>query len=53
MTTAELADYLSVKVSRVHDCWRSWGLPAIRIGNSLRFRRTDVEQWIAGQDATA
>jgi excisionase family DNA binding protein len=49
MSTSELAEYLNVPVSRVHDCWRAWGIPAIRVGTTLRFRRNDVDRWLEGQ----
>lgn len=49
MTTRDVADYLSVPASRVYDCWRTWGLPAIRVGTQLRFRQADIDRWIEAQ----
>jgi excisionase family DNA binding protein len=48
-----LADYLGVSVSTVHH-WRSKGAktqgpPSFKIGRHVRYRRTDVEAWLAEQ----
>ena len=51
----DLAGYLDVPVNTVY-AWRHRGLgPAgFRVGRHLRFRRSDVEEWIEGQlEATA
>ncbi|MGK5684776.1 helix-turn-helix domain-containing protein [Actinoplanes sp. URMC 104] len=52
MTTNEVAQYLAVPVSRVYDNWRSWGLPAIKFGNQLRFRRSEIDRWLDSQRVT-
>lgn len=49
MTASDLAERLSVPVSRVYDCWRLWGIPALKIGQHLRFRPSDVESWLDQQ----
>jgi excisionase family DNA binding protein len=51
LTTRDVADMLSVSAATIHS-WRYHGQPcppAILIGNRLRFRREDVEAWIAEQ----
>lgn len=53
MTVVEVADYLAVKVSWIHDQWRAKGLPGFKIGNAVRFRRSDVDQWLEGQRVAA
>jgi excisionase family DNA binding protein len=55
LTIREVADMLAVSPQTIHG-WRYAGRPcppAILIGNRLRFRRTDVQEWIAEQSETA
>lgn len=46
MNAHEVARYLGVPVSRIYHCHRAWGLPMIKIGQSLRIRRRDLEEWL-------
>jgi len=48
MTTQELAAYLRVSMSTIYN-WRTEhrGPPASKIGKHLRYRRVDVDAWIA------
>ena len=50
LTATELADYLAVPVKTLY-AWRYQrkGPPGFRVGRHLRYRRTDVQQWIDGQ----
>jgi excisionase family DNA binding protein len=51
LTIRELADWLNVAPQTIHG-WRYKGEPsprALKLGNRLRFRRDDVEAWIAEQ----
>jgi excisionase family DNA binding protein len=43
----QLADYLDVPVKTLY-AWRyrREGPPAFRVGRHLRYRRTDIQQWI-------
>jgi excisionase family DNA binding protein len=43
----QLADYLDVPVKTLY-AWRHRreGPPAFRVGRHLRYRRTDIQQWI-------
>lgn len=47
LTTKDLAEYLSVPVATIY-AWRyhSQGPPGFRVGRHLRYRRTDIEEWI-------
>jgi excisionase family DNA binding protein len=47
LTVEELADYLGVPVATLYQ-WRhrGEGPPGFRVGRYIRYRRTDVEQWI-------
>lgn len=53
MTVSDVAKYLQVPDSRVYDKWREWRIPALRVGNSLRFRTADVELWLEGRRVAA
>ena len=51
MTTQELADYLKVKKQTL-EVWRSKNInkiPYIKVGASVRYRKSDVEKWIQRQ----
>jgi excisionase family DNA binding protein len=43
----ELADYLGVPIKTIYE-WRylGFGPPGYRIGRHVRYRLTDVEQWL-------
>ncbi|MBM7771988.1 excisionase family DNA binding protein [Actinokineospora baliensis] len=61
MNVEEVADYLGIASKTVYQNWRTWGVPAVRIGGGdsgpLRFRREDIERvllrWSIESDATA
>jgi len=53
MTLDQVGDLLQIKKSRLYDRYREWGIPHVRIGQSLRFRRDDVEAWLERQRETA
>jgi hypothetical protein len=40
------AEYLDRPVSWVHDNWRQLEMPAIRLGNRLAFRLSELDEWI-------
>lgn len=48
LTVQDLADYLDVPVATIY-AWRyrRQGPPGFRVGRHLRFRWSDVEQWIS------
>ncbi len=47
LTVEELADYLGVPIATLYQ-WRhrGEGPPGFRVGRYIRYRPTDVEQWI-------
>lgn len=51
-TPEEVADRLRVPIRTLYD-WRLRGVgpPALRIGKRLRYRRSDVDAWLAEQVA--
>ncbi|MCW3040807.1 MAG: Helix-turn-helix domain [Solirubrobacterales bacterium] len=47
MTATEVAELLTVATTTVYEWARSGALPAMRRGRVIRFRRWEVEEWIA------
>ncbi len=54
LTVKDLASYLEVPVATIY-AWRyrRQGPPGFRVGRHLRFRGSDVEQWIEHQLAAS
>jgi excisionase family DNA binding protein len=50
MTAAEVAEYLRVPLKSLY-AWRYThdGPPSARVGKYLRYRRTDVDEWLTGR----
>ena len=48
LTTEELAEKLKVSRQTVW-LWRKQGLPALKIGRSIRFNAIEVDEWIKEQ----
>ncbi len=51
MTMREVADYLQVSPCTVRRLVEKQGLPAVRAGRQLRFRREDVDGWLGARAA--
>lgn len=50
LTPQDLAAYLDVSLSTLYDWrWRGEGPNGFRVGKHIRYRRSDVEQWIQHQ----
>lgn len=49
MTIKEVADYLKVNERTIYRLAASGELPAFKVGNSWRFKNTELEQYIAAQ----
>ncbi len=50
LTPQDLAAYLDVSLSTLYDWrWRGEGPSGFRVGKHIRYRRSDVEQWIQHQ----
>jgi len=47
LTAQEVAAILNVRTGRVYELVRSGALPAVHIGRQVRFRKADLELWIA------
>ena len=50
LTVQELANYLGVPVATIY-AWRyrHEGPPGFRVGRHVRFRRSDIEEWLNNQ----
>ena len=53
LTTEEVLDYLQVTQRTVYRLLKAGKLPAVRVGRQWRFRRSDVDAWLAGQGSQA
>jgi excisionase family DNA binding protein len=50
LTVADLADYLRVSVNTIYQWnYKGTGPKPIPVGKYVRYRRTDVERWLADQ----
>lgn len=51
MTVPEVADYLRVNQRTVYRMAVGHKLPAFKVGTTWRFRRADIDGWIAAQSS--
>ena len=49
MTVIEVAEYLNCHYSTVYRLVEKGAIPAFRLGNSVRFRRAYLKEWMARQ----
>lgn len=49
MTAREVADFLGLHENWVYDQAASGRLPSYKIGGTRRFRREELEEWLAAQ----
>lgn len=52
MTVKEVADYLRVNQRTVYRLAVERKMPGFKVGATWRFRRTDIDGWIAAQAAS-
>lgn len=48
-TAQEIAEYLSIPLSGVYDLSHRKKIPVVKIGTRLRFRQSEIEQWLEKQ----
>ena len=53
MTVQDVAEYLNVDPKTVYRMVNRGELPGFKVGGSWRFRREDMDEWIAKQKAAA
>ena len=46
LTVKEVADYLKVNERTIYRMAANGKIPAFKVGNSWRFKRIDIENWI-------
>ena len=51
LTTDEVLDYLHVNLRTVYRLIKAGKIPAVRVGRQWRFRKTDIDAWLASQRA--
>ena len=49
LTIKQVAGYLQVTERTIYRLAAAEGIPAFKVGGSWRFRRGDLDQWIAGR----
>lgn len=50
MNIARVAEYLHTHPSTIYRLLKSRTIPAFRLGSDWRFRRADIEKWVAAQE---
>lgn len=53
LTAGEAAAYLGYSEGTVRNKAQRGELPSVKLGRTLRFRRSELDRWIAEQDAAA
>ena len=48
LTTEEVLDYLQVNIRTIYRLIRRGEIPAVRVGRQWRFRKPDIDAWLAG-----
>jgi excisionase family DNA binding protein len=49
MKLKEVAEYLGVSTDTLYSHLREWGIPAFKLGNNWRFKKTLLDQWMEEQ----
>ncbi len=52
MTVSEVAVYLRVNPQTVYRKAKAGELPALRIGRAIRFRKSELDEWMKAVSAT-
>ena len=52
LTTEEVLDYLQVNVRTVYRMVKRGEIPAVRVGRQWRFRKRDIDAWLAKRQAS-
>ena len=53
MTVGEVARYMRVHTMTIYRMIRRGDLPAVRVGHGWRFRRDQIERWLAANGINA
>lgn len=49
MTTRQVCEWLQLRRDYLYDLVAAHGIPYVKLGRLLRFKRSELEAWIAGQ----
>ena len=49
LTTEEVLEYLQVNLRTVYRLIKAGKIPAVRVGRQWRFRKSDIDSWLDGQ----
>ena len=52
MTVSEVAEYLRVNPQTVYRKAKGGEMPALRIGRAIRFRKSELDDWLKNSAAT-
>lgn len=52
LTVKELADYLKIAEKTAYRFAAEGKVPGFKVGNAWRFRKTEIDRWIAAQEQT-
>ena len=52
LTTEEVLEYLQVNLRTVYRLIKAGKIPAVRVGRQWRFRKSDIDAWLANQQAS-
>jgi excisionase family DNA binding protein len=53
LTTEEVLEYLQVNLRTVYRLIKAGKIPAVRVGRQWRFRKRDIDAWLAGNKGQA
>jgi len=53
LTTEEVLEYLQVNLRTVYRLIKNNSIPAVRVGRQWRFKKHDIDAWLAGKGTTA
>ena len=49
MIIREVSEYLQIKASTLYRLVEERGIPHYRVGRQIRFKKSDIDQWMEGQ----
>jgi excisionase family DNA binding protein len=52
LTTEEVLEYLQINLRTIYRLLKARQIPAVRVGRQWRFRRADLDSWLAARAAT-
>lgn len=52
MEAKEVAEFLHLHLFTIHKLARQGRLPAFKIGNDWRFRKSSIDQWVKDKEKT-